>query len=105
MNAIVKIAGFQYRVNKNLLLKVPKLDGKEGDIVRMPYVLTLSHGEETEVGKPYIDNAYVDVKIVGFGKYPKILVYKYKKRKKYRRMNGHRQDYTEIMVVEIGKGE
>jgi len=102
MNAVVEIAGFQYRISKNKVLNVPKLDAKEGDVVRIPTVLAISNGDTTKIGKPYVDNAYVDVKVLKFGKYPKILVYKYKKRKKYRRMKGHRQDYTQIEIVDIG---
>ncbi|MEA3432644.1 MAG: 50S ribosomal protein L21 [candidate division WOR-3 bacterium] len=103
MNAVVEIAGFQYRISKNKVLNVPKLDAKEGDVVRIPTVLAISNGDTIKIGKPYVDNAYVDVKVLKFGKYPKILVYKYKKRKKYRRMKGHRQDYTQIEIVDIGK--
>jgi large subunit ribosomal protein L21 len=102
VNAVVEIAGFQYRISKNEVLNVPRLDAKEGEIVRIPTVLAVSDGDTVKIGKPYVANAYVDAKVLKFGKYPKILVYKYKKRKKYRRMKGHRQDYTQIEIVDIG---
>ncbi|OYD15661.1 50S ribosomal protein L21, partial [candidate division WOR-3 bacterium JGI_Cruoil_03_44_89] len=101
MNAVIEIAGFQYRINENEVLNVPKLDAKEGDVVHIATVLAVSDGNSVKIGKPYVDNAYVDAKVLKFGKYPKILVYKYKKRKKYRRMKGHRQDYTQIEIVDI----
>ena len=103
MYAVVEIAGFQYKVSPDMLIKVPKLEGKDGDTIRLDNVLAISDENKTEIGKPYLDDVYVKAKIIAFGKYPKLLVYKYKKRKKYRRMKGHRQDYTEIMITDIGK--
>ncbi|MCK4595701.1 50S ribosomal protein L21, partial [candidate division WOR-3 bacterium] len=102
MNAVVEIAGFQYRVSKHKIFNVPKLDAKEGEVIRISTVLAVSNDNDVKVGNPLLDNAYVDVKVLKFGKDPKILVYKYKKRKKYRRMKGHRQDYTQIEIVDIG---
>ena len=102
MNAVVEIAGFQYRVSKHKIFNVPKLDAKEGEVIRISTVLAVSNDNDVKVGNPFLDNAYVDVKVLKFGKDPKILVYKYKKRKKYRRMKGHRQDYTQIEIVDIG---
>ncbi len=102
MNAVVEIAGFQYRVSKHKIFNVPKLDAKEGEVIRISTVLAVSNDNDVKVGNPFLDNAYVDAKVLKFGKDPKILVYKYKKRKKYRRMKGHRQDYTQIEIVNIG---
>ncbi|MCK4256760.1 50S ribosomal protein L21 [candidate division WOR-3 bacterium] len=102
MNAVVEIAGFQYRVSKHKIFNVPKLDAKEGEVIRISTVLAVSNDNDVKVGNPFLDNAYVDAKVLKFGKDPKILVYKYKKRKKYRRMKGHRQDYTQIEIVDIG---
>jgi len=102
MNAVVEIAGFQYRVSKHKIFNVPKLDAKEGEVIRISTVLAVSNDNDVKVGNPFLDNVYVDIKVLKFGKDPKILVYKYKKRKKYRRMKGHRQDYTQIEIVDIG---
>lgn len=105
MNAIVEIAGFQYRVSKNNVLNVPELDAKEGEVIRIPKVLAISDGDDVKIGSPFLLNAYVDIKVLKSGKAPKILVYKYKKRKKYRRIRGHRQGYTQIQIVDIGLEE
>jgi large subunit ribosomal protein L21 len=103
MEAIVAISGFQYRVKENYIIKAPKIDGKEGDEIKLQNVLMLIDKNKVKIGNPYLENAYIDAKILGYGRYPKIIVYKYRRRTKYRRKGGHKQDYTKLLVTGIGK--
>jgi len=101
MEAIVEIAGFQYRVKEDSVIKVPKLKGKVGDKLTFPKVLMLISNEKNIVGTPYVEGVSLEAEILGFGRYPKIIVYKYKPKKHYQKKRGHRQDYTEIRVTKI----
>ena len=101
MYAVVKIADKQVQVNKGLRLKVPKLDLEEGTTHRFTDVLLVSEDGETHIGSPLIPGAAVEATVLGHGRGKKVIVFKMKRRKKYRRRNGHRQDYTEIEVGDI----
>ena len=101
MFAIVNIAGFQVRVEKGRTLRVPRLASEAGSQQRFADVLMVSDDDKTTTGKPYVEGATVEASIVGPGRGEKVVVFKMKRRKKYRRRNGHRQDYTEIHVDEI----
>ena len=101
MYAVVEIAGKQVQVSKGLRLKVPKLNLEEGAKHRFPNVLLVSAEGETQIGNPHVSGAAVDATVLGHGRGKKIIVFKMKRRKKYRRRNGHRQDYTEIEVEDI----
>jgi large subunit ribosomal protein L21 len=104
MEAIVEIAGFQYRVKEDSVLKVPKLEGKVGDKFKFPNVLMLISDKKNVVGTPYVKGASLEAEVLGFGRYPKIIVFKYKPKKRYKKKRGHRQDYTEIKVTKIQGG-
>ncbi|MCK4353469.1 50S ribosomal protein L21 [candidate division WOR-3 bacterium] len=104
MEAIVAIAGFQYKVKEKDTLKVPKLPGKEGDKVNFPILMLIEQGKNI-IGEPYVKDYTCETKILGFGKAPKIIIYKYKSKKRYRRKKGHRQLYTEILIEKITKVE
>ena len=101
MYALVKIAGKQVRVGKGLKVKVPKLDLQEGDSHRFEDVLMVTTDDQTHVGMPLVEGAAVEAKVVGHGRGKKVIVFKMKRRKNYRRRNGHRQDYTEIQIENI----
>jgi large subunit ribosomal protein L21 len=101
MYAVVKIAGKQVQVNKGDRVRVPKLDAEEGSQHQFTDVLLVSKEGETQVGTPVVEGAAVAATVVGHGRGDKIIVFKMKRRKKYRRRNGHRQDYTEIQVDDI----
>ena len=102
MYAVVDVAGKQYRLNKGLRLRVPKLDLDEGSKHRFDQVMLIAGEEgEAQVGKPLVEGAAVEATVLGHGRGEKIVVFKMKRRKKYRNRNGHRQDYTEIQVDDI----
>ena len=77
------------------------MDQEVGSEVILDRVLLLVDGEKTFVGKPYVEGARVEAEILSHGKSPKILVYKYKPKKNYRRKQGHRQPYTEIIIKNV----
>jgi large subunit ribosomal protein L21 len=101
MYAVVKIAGEQVRVEKGQRLRVPKLQVEEGGSQEFTDVMLVSNDGETKVGSPTVEGASVSATIVGHGRGKKIIVFKMKRRKKYRNRNGHRQDYTEIQIEDI----
>ncbi len=105
MFAIVDIAGFQEKVEKGMKLKVPSLSAKDGDTVTFEKVLLVSEdGKTATVGKPYVSGAKVTAKVVMHGRGDKIIVSKFKRRKRYHKtLRGHRQDFTEIEIVGVGK--
>jgi large subunit ribosomal protein L21 len=101
MYAVVRIAGKQVRVDKGLRVRVPKLGLEEGTRHRFTEVLLVTENQQTRVGQPLVEGAAVEATVVGHGRGEKIVVFKMKRRKKYRRRTGHRQDYTEIQVEDI----
>lgn len=102
MYAIVDIAGEQCRVEKGDILKIPKLESDVGEQVDFTQVLLVSQGEgNLALGRPVVDHAKVVGKILGHGRAKKVLVFKKKRRKEYKKLNGHRQNYTEVMIEDI----
>lgn len=101
MYAVVKIAGTQVQVSKGQQVRVPRLALEPGVAQVFPEVLLVSSEEQTLVGQPTVVGASVQATVVGHGRGPKIVIFKMKRRKKYRRRTGHRQDFTEIRVEEI----
>ena len=85
MFAVVKVAGFQYRVESGQVLRVPLLAGKEGDALRLEEVLLLSDGSEIQVGRPGIKGAVVAAEILSHGRTAKTVAGVFKRRRKYRR--------------------
>ena len=94
MYAVIKTGGKQYRVAEGDEIRVEKLPGQVGDTVMFDQVLLTSDGETVEVGQPFLENLKVAGRITAHGKNRKLLVYKYKRRKGYRRKNGHRQHFS-----------
>ena len=101
MYAIVSLQGFQYRVQNDEVVRVPALDGEVGAEITIPNVHLISDGEDLLVGRPTIESAAVRAEVVSHGRGPKILVGKFKRRKDYRRVRGHRTNYTELRIKEI----
>ncbi len=97
MYAVIKTGGKQYRVSEGDRLRVEKLEGAVGDAVEFAEVLMLG-GEKVAVGQPLVAGAKVSAQIVGQGLGKKIIVFKMRRRKRYRRKNGHRQPFTELQV-------
>lgn len=101
MYAVIKTGGKQYRVTNGDEVKFEKLDGKVGDSITFERVLLTSDGEKLNVGKPYLKSSKVIGQITHQGKNKKVVVFKYKRRKGYRRKRGHRQDFTLVRIENI----
>ena len=105
MFAFVEIAGFQEKVEKGMKLKVPSLGAKAGDTVTFEKVLLVSSdGSDAVIGKPYVAGAKVQAKVLMHGQADKIVVRKFKRRKRYHKtLRGHRQGFTEIEITGVTK--
>jgi len=101
MYAIVEIAGKQFRVEKDMTVKVPFLGKEAGDKVKFDRVLLLDNGKEVKTGRPTVEKASVEGKVVDNGRDKKVIVFKKKRRKGYRVLNGHRQQFTTIEIKKI----
>jgi large subunit ribosomal protein L21 len=101
MYAIVEIAGQQFRVEKDKKIFVQLLDAKEGDTVKFAKVLLIGNDSDITVGTPAVEGANVTAKVLEHVKGDKVLVFKKKRRKGYRKLNGHRQQYTRIQIDNI----
>lgn len=101
MYAIIETGGKQYRVSEGDVLKVEKLSANEGDLVEINKVLALSNDKGLKVGKPLLENSKVTATVLQHGKGDKIIVFKYKPKKNYRKKQGHRQPFTEIKIEKI----
>ena len=101
MYAVINSGGKQYRVEKDEILRLEKLAGEVGDNISFDKVLMFSDGEKVEVGRPVLSNVTVSGHIVEQNKAKKIIVFKYKRRKRYRRTNGHRQQFTAVKIDAI----
>lgn len=101
MYAVIQTGGKQYKVKAGEEIRVEKLDGKLGDEVYFDKVLLVSKDGKVTAGRPVLENVKVVAKITRQGRGPKIIVFKYKRRKGYRKKQGHRQDFTGIKIIEI----
>jgi large subunit ribosomal protein L21 len=99
--AIIKTGGKQYRVEVGTVLRIEKLTGDVGSNVDFDEVLLVGRGDKAKVGTPVVDGAKVSGEIVGQVRGKKLVVYKFRRRKNYRRKNGHRQHYTDIKITGI----
>ncbi len=100
MYAIVRDRGAQYRVEEGQLLDVALLDLEAGAEVELGEVLMIG-GDEPRIGAPLVEGARVRAEVVGEARGEKIVVFKYRNKKRYRRRTGHRQDYTRLAIREI----
>jgi large subunit ribosomal protein L21 len=101
MYAIVEIAGQQFRVEKDKKMYVHLLDAQEGDSVDFGRVLLIGNDSDITVGTPAVKGAKVTAKVLEHVKGDKVLVFKKKRRKGYRKLNGHRQQFTRIQIDNI----
>ncbi len=101
MYAVVKTGGKEYRISKGDTIRVEKLEGKVGDQVALKDVLMVSQEDQVQFGTPHLTKAVVTGEIIQQIKGRKVLTYKMKKRKNYRRFKGHRQTYTYLKVNDI----
>jgi large subunit ribosomal protein L21 len=101
MYAVIKTGGKQYRVEQGHTLRVEKLEGEKGTALTFDEVLLVADGEAVKVGAPTIAGAKVSAEIIGQERGEKLIVFKFRRRKAYRRKNGHRQAYTAIKITGI----
>jgi large subunit ribosomal protein L21 len=99
--AIIRTGGKQFRVEKGAKLRVPSIEGEVGASLELD-VLATTDGDTTKIGAPLLDGAKVMATVVDHGREPKIIVFKKKRRKQYKRTKGHRQGYTTLKIDSIG---
>ena len=104
MYAVIKTGGKQYRVAANDKILIEKLDGAAGDQVNFTEVLMVSNGGTVDIGAPFLSGATVVGEIEKQARGPHIIIFKKRRRKHYRRRNGHRQDLTSVTITEILTG-
>ncbi|MEZ4423850.1 MAG: 50S ribosomal protein L21 [Gemmatimonadota bacterium] len=101
MYAVFRTGGKQFRAEPGATLRVPTLDAEPGDSVTFDDVLVASNGDSVSVGTPVVSGASVKAEVIGHGRDKKIIVFKRKRRKGYRKKQGHRQGFTEIRVDSV----
>jgi len=101
MYAIIETGGKQYKVQEGDVIYIEKLDAAEGDSVTFDQVLAVGNGEGLKVGDPLVAGAVVTGKVEKNGRGKKIIVFKYKPKKNYRKKQGHRQPYTKVTIEKI----
>ena len=101
MYAVVCVAGKQVRVEPDIDVQVPLLDADIGSTIQCDDVLLFSDGKNVRVGQPRLDDVKITAEVLSHGRHDKIIVFKMKRRKGYRRKNGHRQGYTLLRIKKI----
>ena len=101
MYALFEYKGKQYKAEKDALIQVDKIDAEDGAAVEIDSVLLVSDGDKISVGTPFVKGAKVSAVVENSFRDKKVLVYKYKSKKDYHRLIGHRQEYTNIRVKDI----
>jgi large subunit ribosomal protein L21 len=101
MRAIIETGKTQVAIETDARVKVPLIDAAVGNEINFDKVLMISEGDTPVIGRPYVEGATVTAEVVGHGRLEKVTVFKFKKRTKYRKLKGHKQDYTEILVKKI----
>lgn len=101
MFAIVETGGKQFRVEEGRSLKVAKMEAQAGSAVTLDRILLVGSGADVKIGQPFVSGASVQCEVVDHGRDKKIIVFKKKRRKDYRKKQGHRQDFTLLKVTSI----
>ena len=101
MYAVIETGGQQFKIAPGEQLKVDKLDGEVGASVTLDKVLMVRTDDDLKVGDPYLQGAKVSGEILEQGRHKKVIVFKFKRRKGYKRTKGHRQDFTKIKINSI----
>jgi large subunit ribosomal protein L21 len=101
MYAVIETGGKQYRVQEGDVITVEKLDVEAGEKITFDKVLLISDGETIKVGAPYVESCNVAGTVVEHGKGQKVIIFKYKAKKDYRKKQGHRQPYTMIKIEKV----
>ncbi len=98
MYAVIKTGGKQYRVAAGHKLKIEQIPADIGQEITLDQVLSVGEGEELKIGTPFVTGATVQATVLAQGRHDKIKVFKMRRRKGYRRTQGHRQNYTEVRI-------
>lgn len=101
MYAVVEVGGMQWKVSKSVTIRVPKMESETGKSVELDRVLLVVDKAKVNIGKPLVPNAKVKATVLSHGKAKKVRVFKKKRRKNYKVLRGHRQDYTELRIDRI----
>lgn len=101
MYAVIEAGGKQYRVSAGNKIRVEKCGAEVGDTITLDKVMLLGKDEGAVLGAPYVTGASVTAKVLAHGKEDKVIVFKYRRKKNYRRFRGHRQQYTDLSVESI----
>lgn len=101
MFAVIKTGGKQYQVSEGDILRVDKLEGNVGDKVSLDHVLMVGEGDKVKIGDPTVKGSSVTGVVTRQFRDRKIIIFKFKRRKKYRNKNGHRQSLTELKITNI----
>jgi len=101
MYAVIRTGGKQYRVTEGQTLQVEKLAGTAGDAISFDEVLLVGGSDTPKVGRPLVNGASVKAQIMGEERGEKLVVFKFRRRKNYRRKTGHRQTYTRVRITGI----
>jgi large subunit ribosomal protein L21 len=101
MYAVIKTGGKQYRVAAGDTIKVERLAAEVGHDVKIDQVVAIGNGADLVVGAPLVAGASVVASVVGHGRHPKVRIFKMRKRKHYRKSQGHRQSFTEIKISAV----
>lgn len=101
MYAVIETGGKQYKVQEGDVVFIEKLDAEDGSVVTFDKVLALSNEDVLTVGSPLVAGATVEATVVKSGKNKKIMIFKYKSKKGYRKRQGHRQAYTKVQISTI----
>ncbi|HEV8124384.1 MAG TPA: 50S ribosomal protein L21 [Gemmatimonadales bacterium] len=104
MYAIFRALGKQFRAEKGQTLRLPLMTAEPGSTVTFDEVLLTSDGDTIQAGSPLVKGAAVEVEVLREGKEKKIFVFKFKRRKNYRRKTGHRQRFTEVRITDVRAG-
>ncbi|MFH1820353.1 MAG: 50S ribosomal protein L21 [Candidatus Nealsonbacteria bacterium] len=102
MLAVIKTGGKQYLVSPGNKIKIEKLDKKEGTEVAFSEVLLMEKNKKLEIGTPFIKGAKVTAKVLRQAKADKVIIFKYKAKKRYKAKTGHRQPFTEVEILKMG---
>jgi len=101
MYAVFQLSGSQFNVEEGTIIKVPFQDVEKGGKIDITDVLLVKDNDKAMIGSPYVDGAKIEAEVLDSGRSDKVRIYKYKRRTKYRRRQGHRQQYSEIKINKI----
>ncbi|MEL0070688.1 MAG: 50S ribosomal protein L21 [Betaproteobacteria bacterium] len=101
MYAVIKSGGKQYKVAAGEKLKIEQIPSQIGEKISLDQVLMVSQGDKVTVGSPLVDGAVVSATVLGHGRADKVKIFKMRRRKHYQKRQGHRQNFTEVMIDEI----